>query len=159
MGLEIRLVACIHPPAHLPPSARRLLGLVLLAGATQACGGSVESAPGCEPTDEAPSEEPEAAAAPPIEAATNDAPRRQPHCVVLTVAPEQVSVGGKVRATAHPGDPDLALSFEWSASAGTFAEPESAATSYTCTSAGPQLLTLSVPECGASFSAVVTCVD
>jgi hypothetical protein len=90
------------------------------------------------------------------------------HCPSLTsavAAPAQTSVGGTVTVSATATDPDPGdlLTYRWSPPEG-FANPTSAATSYTCRSAGPKALTVLASDhhrpssCTATATLTVACV-
>jgi hypothetical protein len=86
------------------------------------------------------------------------------NCPVITsvvVSPTTANLGGTVSlaASASDSDPGETLTYAWSSTAGMFASASSAATSYTCTPAGPRTLTLVVGdgECEERFDVSVTC--
>lgn len=89
-----------------------------------------------------------------------------PSITSAVAAPRQTSVGGTigVSATAFDPDPGDAVSFSWSPAA-RFANPSSAATSYSCVAAGRQTLTLTVADghrptpCAANATLEVDCVS
>jgi hypothetical protein len=88
-----------------------------------------------------------------------------PSIVDAVVAPAQVTVGGMMNTTVTATDPDQGetLSVVWTASAGTFSNPNAATTQYHCDQAGPQTVTVSatdshVPSCTASVPFTVTCM-
>jgi hypothetical protein len=75
-----------------------------------------------------------------------------------TVTPDQAEVpDGMISATATVTEADATqlLSYSWSATAGVFNDASAATTTYTCTSLGPQSITLTVTE-GAPPSACST---
>jgi hypothetical protein len=81
----------------------------------------------------------------------------------LTAIPARVQVGFPIQvggdAVDPEGDPIVA---QWTATAGEFADPNQQNTTYTCTEAGAQQLTLTVhdgdPECADSQSVMVECL-
>jgi len=87
-----------------------------------------------------------------------------PKVTSTTISPTTVAVGGTASLTATARDRDNdAISFAWAAASGTFSAPSAATTSYTCTSAGTQTLTLSVSDgpirnCTRSTTVTVSCI-
>jgi hypothetical protein len=89
-----------------------------------------------------------------------------PSIAWAVAAPGQTSVGGSIAVTASASDPDpgAVLAYSWSP-AEAFAKPGLASTSYTCSSAGPKTLTLSVTDhhrptpCVTTATLRITCVD
>jgi len=98
--------------------------------------------------------------------AANDAPIRINVTVdrcptVLAAASPSASTPGKpvaVDATADDADGD-ALTYLWSAPAGTFAVPTAASTTYTCARAGDVMLTVTVSDrkCDGQAAVPFTC--
>lgn len=88
-----------------------------------------------------------------------------PSIAWAVAAPAQTSVGGIIAlaAAASDSDPEDVLGYAWSPTAG-IAKPTSAATTYTCPSAGPKTLSLAVSDhhrpnpCSTSTTLQVTCV-
>jgi hypothetical protein len=87
------------------------------------------------------------------------------NCPALTsfsASPLAVAVGGiiTVGSAASDLDPGTMLTFAWTATAGTFAAPTSASTTYTCAVGGSQTLTITVSDgkCTDSATVPVTCV-
>ncbi len=88
-----------------------------------------------------------------------------PSVTSAVAAPMQTSVGGTVGVSATASDPDRGdtVSFSWSPAA-SFASPRTAATTYRCTAAGRQTLTLTVADshrptaCTAKATLEVDCV-
>jgi hypothetical protein len=81
--------------------------------------------------------------------------------VSYTVSPLTASVGGTISVAAAAADVDAgSLTFAWSASSGTYAEPAASNTTYRCTTPGPVTMTLLVHAdfCQESNSIMVTCV-
>jgi hypothetical protein len=70
-----------------------------------------------------------------------------PSVTSAVAAPAQTSVGGTIGVSATASDPDRGdvVSFSWSPAA-RFVNPSSAATSYSCTTAGRQTLTLTIAD-------------
>ena len=89
-----------------------------------------------------------------------------PSITSAVAAPTRTSVGGTVGVSATAFDPDRgdAVSFSWSPAA-SFANPHTAVTSYRCTVAGTQALTLTVADghlptpCSAKATLEVSCVS
>jgi hypothetical protein len=100
------------------------------------------------------------------------------HCPALTASMASPSVtaahGGQIDVSAVGTDADAAdtLTFAWAATSGSFASPTStgssgatSATTYTCDSAGPQTLMLTVADnhtptpCSTSLTFTVTCQE
>jgi hypothetical protein len=84
----------------------------------------------------------------------------------LTVTPDEVVEGNSVSlfAVAHDSDAGPApLSYQWSATSGTFSDPTSANPSFTCAGVGNVTATLTVSDgdpsssCAATASATITC--
>jgi hypothetical protein len=69
-----------------------------------------------------------------------------------------------VSASASDADPGDRLTYEWTATAGSFADPRAPVTTFTCTTPGDQTLTMSVRDdhhpgpCKTSLKILVTCV-
>jgi hypothetical protein len=87
-------------------------------------------------------------------------------CPVITSAsatPSEAEVGESIAVNANAIDPDDdALVYAWTADAGEFADPSAAATSYTCTVGGGQILTITVDDgrgCTEEMTLEVTCID
>jgi hypothetical protein len=83
------------------------------------------------------------------------------HLVSYTVSPLTASIGGTIAVTAVPGDPDSgALTFAWTASSGTFADPAASHTTFQCATAGPVTITLRTQGdiCQENDSLEVTCL-
>lgn len=88
-----------------------------------------------------------------------------PSVTSAVAAPMQTSIGGAVGVSATASDPDRgdAITFSWSPSA-SFADPRAAVTSYRCTVAGRQTLTLTIADshrpmpCTANATLEVDCV-
>jgi len=97
-----------------------------------------------------------------ITADTNNCPT-----VAVTLAPPDANVGDSVVVGARAFDPDVgpdggasqALTFVWSAKAGSFEDAKAAQTRYRCETGGPQVLTVAVSDgkCTAAISATVDC--
>ena len=91
---------------------------------------------------------------------------RCPSITSAVAAPMRTSVGGTLGVSATASDPDRgdAVSFSWSPAA-NFANPSTAVTSYRCTAAGRQTLTLTIADshlptpCTANATLVVDCVS
>jgi len=85
-----------------------------------------------------------------------------PALTSYTAAPLAVAVGGviAVGATASDLDPMTTLTFAWTATGGSFASATSASTSYNCSAAGSQTLTITVSDgnCTDAATIPVTCV-
>ena len=90
------------------------------------------------------------------------------YCPLLTsweASPSQVAVGRVVDVSASAIDQDAGdvLSYVWTATSGSFFSPSSASTTYQCSSAGPQTLTIAVIDnhtptpCATRMSLVVEC--
>jgi hypothetical protein len=83
------------------------------------------------------------------------------HLVNYTVAPLTASVGDTIAVTATTIKPDTgALTYDWSAPSGTFADPSSAETTYQCEAAGHITISLRVTGsiCAENQSIDVDCV-
>ncbi|MCL2448398.1 MAG: hypothetical protein FWD17_05575, partial [Polyangiaceae bacterium] len=87
-----------------------------------------------------------------------------PNVDSLSATPNQANVGSSVSIAAVASDPDngpSALTYGWTASSGTVADPTSASTTFTCTAAGTATLTLSAsdgdPACVTTSTVQVTC--
>lgn len=86
-----------------------------------------------------------------------------PKVTSTTASPLVAFVGSDIALTASARDRDNdPVSFAWSAASGTFSAPSAATTSYRCTSAGVQTLTVSVSDgpsrgCTRSATLTVTC--
>ncbi len=88
-----------------------------------------------------------------------------PSIAWAVAAPARTSVGGiiSVAAAATDPDPDDVLGYTWSPPDG-IAKSTSAATTYTCTSAGPKTLSLAVSDhhrpnpCSTSTTLQINCV-
>jgi hypothetical protein len=88
-----------------------------------------------------------------------------PSITSAVAAPMQTSVGGTIGVSATAVDPDRGetVGFSWSPAA-QFANPSSATTSYLCTAAGRQTLTLTIADsrrpipCTAKATLEVDCV-
>ena len=78
------------------------------------------------------------------------------------VGPEQVAAGGTadvevVAGDAAPGDPEGgALTYAWTATSGSFADPSAHATQYTCDASGVQTLTVVISDGDTSCDQTVT---
>jgi 5'-nucleotidase len=84
----------------------------------------------------------------------------------VSASPAEVFVGSSVTliGTAHDSDAGpSALTFQWTASSGVVASPSAASTSFTCTTPGTAIITLSASDgdpaasCAATSSIAVTC--
>ena len=72
-----------------------------------------------------------------------------PELQFLFVAPLKVAVGSNISVEATVVDPDDdPVSYEWTANAGSFADPNAAATTYTCTQPGLRTITLTTNDGG-----------
>jgi hypothetical protein len=88
-----------------------------------------------------------------------------PQLTSWSASPLQVLPGGTVdvAATATDADPGDTLSYVWTASAGSFANPAAPATQFLCTPAGPAILTVTVSDnhsptpCTTAVSLAVSC--
>jgi hypothetical protein len=83
------------------------------------------------------------------------------HLVNYTVSPLTASVGDTIAVTATTIKPDAgALTYDWSAPSGTFADPSSAQTTYQCETAGHVTINLRVTgsSCAETQSVDVDCV-
>jgi hypothetical protein len=92
-------------------------------------------------------------------------------CPVVSVEPPAPAAAtapsGSLTVTATASDPDPgdALSFAWTATAGTFGDAAVASTSYVCTTAGSETLVLTVDDhhqpssCQVTFLVPVTCLS
>jgi hypothetical protein len=71
-----------------------------------------------------------------------------PRLTSWVAAPLQTSVGASVDVSAGATDPDVGdrLTFLWSASSGSFADPSASKTHYVCGAAGTQTLTVQVSD-------------
>jgi hypothetical protein len=91
---------------------------------------------------------------------------RCPSITSAIAAPAQTSVGAAIGVSATASDPDRgdAVIFSWSPAA-NFANPGAAATSYRCTAAGRQTLTLTVADshrptpCTVNARLVIDCIS
>ena len=101
-----------------------------------------------------------------VDVATNFvAADKCPSITSAVAAPMQTSVGGTIGVNATASDPNrgATVSFSWSP-ATQFANPSSAVTSYRCTAAGWQTLTLTIADsyrptpCTANATLKVDCV-
>jgi hypothetical protein len=84
----------------------------------------------------------------------------------VSASPSDIAVGFPTSLTALAHDSDNGpspLTYQWSAPSGSFSNPTSATTKFTCNTPGPVTLTVSVsdgdtsPGCASSQTAVVTC--
>ena len=80
----------------------------------------------------------------------------------LSANPAEAQVGGSIAVLAVAHDSDAApaaLTYRWTASAGTLIDAAGPSPSFRCTSAGPATLTLAVSDgdCGDAQSIMVTC--
>jgi len=84
----------------------------------------------------------------------------------INASPSELAVGGSVVVAGVAHDTDAApsaLSYLWSASSGTLSSTTAASPTFTCTAAGPAMLTLTVsdgdtsPGCGDTLTTTVTC--
>lgn len=68
--------------------------------------------------------------------------------LVVAIAPPEAAVGGQIDVRAAASDPDVGarLTYQWSAGAGSFADARADHSTYTCTTPGPQTITLSVSD-------------
>jgi len=86
-----------------------------------------------------------------------------PEITSLIIAPLSLDVGGNITVSAAGSDVDNnALTFAWSSAAGTFANPTAAATTYKCTVAGTNTLTITIDDgkgCTTSLNADVNCTS
>jgi hypothetical protein len=76
-----------------------------------------------------------------------------------TIPPGETAVVG-VHATDPDGD-DALLTYEWTATSGTFSDPEQAATHYDCDATGAQILTVVTKDargCHVQLDIAVTCL-
>jgi hypothetical protein len=88
-----------------------------------------------------------------------------PSITSAIAAPTQTSVGGAIAVSATASDPDRGdtVSFGWSPGA-NFVNPRTAVTSYRCTAAGRQVLTLTIADshrptpCTANATLEIDCV-
>ena len=83
-----------------------------------------------------------------------------PSITSAVVAPDQTSVGATVAVSATGVDPDSdPMTFAWGPTA-NFAAATSASTTYTCTTAGVQPITLTISDgkCNATVTLKITCV-
>jgi len=88
-----------------------------------------------------------------------------PSITSAVAAPAQSSVGGTVDVSATASDPDRgeSVSFSWSPAA-SFANPRTAVTTYRCSAAGRQTLTLTIADsrrpspCAAKATLQVDCL-
>lgn len=87
-------------------------------------------------------------------------------CPVLTqvvVSPMKASVGDDIDVSAAATDDDGgALTYLWTGTGGSFADPAAQNTTYTCQVAGNQSITVTVSDaeaCTATWSTRVTCVE
>lgn len=83
-------------------------------------------------------------------------PPLDPYCIVYTVAPLQVSVGGHVHVAAKRHS--TGETFRWSSPGGTFEDPVAPETTFVCEASGEQVLSLTVSDCPDVYSATVRCV-
>jgi hypothetical protein len=80
-----------------------------------------------------------------------------------TISPLSASIGGTIAVSASTNDTEAdagPVSYEWTASTGSFADPKAMTTTYLCTTAGTALLTVTAtsPPCRDMQSVPVTCV-
>jgi len=91
-----------------------------------------------------------------LEVSAEDCPQ-----VTVTASPDVAHVGDRIAvvAIASDDDPNDHLTYAWTASAGTLANPTLATTTYACPGAGPQTLTVAVSDgvCATKRSATITC--
>ncbi len=84
-----------------------------------------------------------------------------PSITSAVIAPDQTSVGGTVAVSTTGADPDGdSLTYAWGPAA-NFAAPTAASTTYTCTAAGTQTITLAISDgkCNATLSTLtIICV-
>jgi hypothetical protein len=83
------------------------------------------------------------------------------HLVSYAISPLSASVGATIDVAAIDEDPDAgALTYAWSATTGTFADPAAATTTYRCTAAGGIEMTLVATSngCQETHTIAVTCV-
>jgi hypothetical protein len=79
----------------------------------------------------------------------------------VVVAPEQTSVGGGVTVAAQPIDLDAgALTYSWTATSGTFANPSASNTTFVCGTAGSIAVTVTATsgQCSDRIAMAVQCV-
>lgn len=83
--------------------------------------------------------------------------------VAVTVSPLSAEVGETINLSASATDSDGdAVTYSWSASAGTVAQPDAASTTYECTAAGTATVELVVDDgfgCDVTRAVDVTCTD
>jgi len=77
------------------------------------------------------------------------------YCIVFTVAPLKVDVGGEVAVAVFPRSPSE--TFRWTATDGWFDEPTATSTRYTCDVSGDHVITLEVSDCPGQYTAIVRC--
>jgi hypothetical protein len=88
-----------------------------------------------------------------------------PSFAFYMVLPRELRLGELATVTAYATDADsddTKLSYAWLATSGSFAEPARGLTSYSCTDAGPQVLTVTTwdPDgCENSLDLDVTCAE
>jgi hypothetical protein len=87
-----------------------------------------------------------------------------PGLFTLLVAPDRVAVGGAVAVTATASAPAGteagATDLSWTAPSGTFSDPASSLTTFTCTSPGTVTLSLTATRggCAETLNATVSCL-
>ncbi|MES1207010.1 MAG: hypothetical protein ABUS79_13820, partial [Pseudomonadota bacterium] len=71
-----------------------------------------------------------------------------PTITSVVVAPAQTAVGGPISVSVTASDPDIGdtLTYAWTATAGSFANPTAQSTTYTSNVAGTQTLTITVSD-------------
>jgi hypothetical protein len=85
-----------------------------------------------------------------------------PNIDELSILPDEVRVGHSVQLRSSASDEDSgpsALGYSWTSTSGTIADPSSANTTFTCTTAGTSTVTLNVTDgdCGDTVSAKISC--
>jgi hypothetical protein len=84
-----------------------------------------------------------------------------PTIAFTAVSPLQVGIGGTISSFSQAMDLDSnALSYAWTATGGSFSDPTASDTTYTCTVAGSQMLTLTVSDgyCQTAATLPVMCL-
>ena len=86
-----------------------------------------------------------------------------PTIAAVSALPSAVQVGESIQVAVGTASGSIAPDFsEWTAGAGSFADPLALATTYLCEVAGPQILTFSATDnsgCSDAVSVEVTCLD
>ena len=89
-----------------------------------------------------------------------------PSITSSSVAPAQTSVGGSIAVAATGVDPDATdtVTYSWGPTAANFASPTAASTTFTCTVAGTQNITLTISDgrlptpCTATVTLPINCI-